>query len=321
MRLPHWLPSLLLAGLIGLGTPARADCPPEPQAPTREQLQAGLREARDRGLLWRIEKDGRTSWLYGTLHVGQMAWAFPGPKLAQALRQADTVALELDLSDANVVQDMQKGLARALQQEAQQPLPAELRERLATRAQAECVPAEALASQPALMQAIGLSMAAGRRDGLDPAFGQEMVLIGFARASSKRLVSLETPEIQLKELLPDDPAEVRKQLKSTLDELDSGQARRQIVALATLWAQGDLAGLSQWEGWCQCKAGDDDYRQLERMVGGRNPGIARAIAALHDQGQKVFAAVGALHMTGAQALPGLLQALGFTVERVAPDAR
>jgi uncharacterized protein YbaP (TraB family) len=31
--------------------------------------------------------------------------------------------------------------------------------------------------------------------------------------------------------------------------------------------------------------------------------------------------VGALHMTGAQALPGLLQAQGFTVERVAPDAR
>ena len=68
------------------GAHARTDCPPVPQPPTQEQLAEGFRTAKDRGAMWTLTKDGRTSYLYGTLHVGRMAWAFPGPKLLQALR-------------------------------------------------------------------------------------------------------------------------------------------------------------------------------------------------------------------------------------------
>jgi hypothetical protein len=37
---------------------------------------------------------------------------------------------------------------------------------------------------------------------------------------------------------------------------------------------------------------------------------------LHAQGQRVFAAVGALHMTGPNALPVLMAGRGYHVERV-----
>ena len=65
------------------------------QAPTPEQIQAAQRDARDRGFLWRISKDGRSSYLYGTLHVGKLDWAFPGPRLAEALRDTDALAVEI----------------------------------------------------------------------------------------------------------------------------------------------------------------------------------------------------------------------------------
>jgi uncharacterized protein len=45
--------------------------------------------------------------------------------------------------------------------------------------------------------------------------------------------------------------------------------------------------------------------------------LADSIAALHRGGERVFAAVGALHMFGPQGLPALLAARGFEVERVA----
>ena len=56
---------------------------------------------------------------------------------------------------------------------------------------------------------------------------------------------------------------------------------------------------------------------MQRLNDDRNSGLADGIDALHRDGRKVFAAVGALHMTGAKALPALLAQRGFTVQRLA----
>jgi hypothetical protein len=55
---------------------------------------------------------------------------------------------------------------------------------------------------------------------------------------------------------------------------------------------------------------------LRRLNDERNPNLAARIDALHARGQRVFAAVGALHMTGPRALPALLAQRGYRVERV-----
>jgi uncharacterized protein YbaP (TraB family) len=58
-----------------------------------------LKQARDRGALWRHEKEGRLSYLYATVHVGKKEWVMPGPTIVRALREADVIAVELDVSD------------------------------------------------------------------------------------------------------------------------------------------------------------------------------------------------------------------------------
>ena len=75
--------------------------------------------------------------------------------------------------------------------------------------------------------------------------------------------------------------------------------------------------LAQYERWCECVQGDTDRKLLLRLLDERNPALAEGIYALHREGRKVLAGVGALHMVGAQGLPALLRARGFTVERVA----
>ena len=55
---------------------------------------------------------------------------------------------------------------------------------------------------------------------------------------------------------------------------------------------------------------------MRKLNDERNPPLADGIEAQHSQGQRVFAAVGALHMTGPQALPLLMAQRGFQVERV-----
>jgi uncharacterized protein YbaP (TraB family) len=94
-----WLACLLLAGAAAaqpVPSPAQATCPPAlPQASAAEQGAP----ARDRGLLWRATRDGRTLHLYGTLHVGKPHWRKLGPRTAAALRDSDVVALEIDPLD------------------------------------------------------------------------------------------------------------------------------------------------------------------------------------------------------------------------------
>ena len=294
---------------------AAPDCPTALAAPTAEQLQSGLRNARDRGLLWRLQKDGQEGWLYGTLHVGRLAWAFPGPRITQALLKADTVALEIDPTDPALAPTVARAMA-ALQAQLSDPVrTAALGQRLGALAERECL-APGLANQPLLLQALALTVLSGRRDGLDPALGQEQVLSGFARASRKSLVSLETIDIQLAALLPQDPAELLPSLQRAVERLESGRARREVARLAAAWADGDLAGIADYAAWCDCLDSEADRAYMKRINDQRNPALADAIAARLGAGQRVFAAVGALHMTGPASLPLLMAQRSYSVQRV-----
>jgi hypothetical protein len=53
----------LLSLAAGAQSPAPDTCPPQAQPLSVEQAAAGLRDARDRGFLWRIGRDGRVSYL------------------------------------------------------------------------------------------------------------------------------------------------------------------------------------------------------------------------------------------------------------------
>jgi uncharacterized protein YbaP (TraB family) len=305
------LPFLWPAAASAEPTPG-TDCPPQAVAPTPEQVQAGLRAAQDRGFLWRLEKDGHRSYLYGTVHVAKPAWMYPGPKVLQALRQSETVALELDLLDPDVQHRMQQGMAA----QRDLVLPAEMAARLQRQMRAECVAPENLAGLGPEMQLATLSLLIARGDGLDPAYGIDLFIDSFARGAGKRVVSLETPELQLQVLQSADAAQAIESVASGLADLESGSARPQLVRMAGVWAESDLAELSRYRRWCDCVKTSADRAALKRLLDDRNPGLAAAIDALHAKGP-VFAAVGSLHMIGPRGLPALLAQRGYKVDRVA----
>jgi len=310
------LTSLLALLLVG-GARAQAapECPPTAQLPTPEQLQAGARQARDHGFLWRVSKGGRSSWLYGTLHVAKLEWTFPGPAVNAALRASDTIALELDALDPEV----QRRMAQALAAQKRVALPPALQQRLDRVAQTECVPAQALAALAPEMQIATLTTLLGRRDGLDASYGIDVVLAGWGHAGKLKVVSLETPELQLKTLQSASPAETVEAVASALDELEGGRTLPLLLRMARVWADGDWAALTGYAGWCECLKTAADRAEMARMLDDRNPALADGIAALHASGQRVFAAVGSLHMIGPTGLPALLVQRGYRVERITYD--
>lgn len=319
------LAALLLCGLAGPVAPgARAadtpaappvDCPPVATAPTEAQMRSAVAQARDRGLLWRIERDGQASHLYGTVHIGKLAWTVPGPRVRQALMAADTLALELDFTDPAMARKL-AAMVAAPDGGHGVPLPPALQARLARLVEAACLPPDSLQGQHPVIQALSLTLMSARREGLDPAFAQEFSLAGFMRALQRNVVSLETPELQMAALVPADPAQSLRMVQQMVEQLEAQRAQALLLRLADVWERGDLAQIERYEAWCDCVETEDDRQQMQRLNDARNPGLADRIEALHREGRQLFVAVGALHMTGPQALPRLLAQRGFRVERV-----
>ena len=287
-------------------------CPPPVEAPTPQQMNEGLRAARDHGFLWRLQKDGRVSYLYGTVHVARRAWMFPGPRVREALLASDSVALELDMLEPYV----QRRLAAGMAARPGERLPAALAQRVAQRARAECAPPEAVAQFGPEMQLATLTMLAARREGLEAAYGIDIFLAGFARGLGKPVHSLETVEQQLQSLRMPSQAEALALVDSGLAELESGRAQGLLARVAQVWASGDHATLARYEQWCDCRETPAEASAMRRLLDDRNPALAAGIDALHARGRRVFAAIGSLHMVGPRGLPALLAQRGYQVERL-----
>jgi len=296
---------LAVAPLAGQAQPTTA-CPPTVTSAGKTE-SAGA--ARDRGLLWRLRRDGRTSFLYGTLHIGKPAWRQLGPQVSASLRASDVLALEVDPNDPALLEALAE-----LRHGAE--LPAALRERLKRAYERACVAPESMAALHPVLQATSLTVLEARWLGMDPIYAMEQLLGVQARALGRRVVALETAAQQRAALVPDSDEESQALIEQSLKQLEDRSVRRVLARLATAWESGDLAALSDYEAWCECIANDSDRALLHRLNDERNPLLADGIEAQHRQGRRVFAAVGALHMTGPKSLPRLLAERGFKVERV-----
>jgi uncharacterized protein YbaP (TraB family) len=316
--------TLLLAAVVAGPVPAAnadaasapgasaAACPPVLQQPSAEQVQAAQREARDRGFLWRITKQGRSSYLYGTLHVGRLPWIFAGPSLREAIADTDTLALEVDVTDPELLRNPPPAATAPL------ALPEPMRKRLSKQIAAACLPEQALQRFNPVMQAVTLTVLSARWDGLDAGYAQEVVLATAARAQQRPIVALESAQAQMALLVPSDPDEARRLLDQALEQLERGRTRPLLRRMSEAWSEARLSELETYTQWCECAETSEDRAFLRRLNDDRNGPMADRIDALHGQGKRLLVAVGALHMTGEQGLPRLLAARGYTVQRLVP---
>lgn len=287
-----------------------ASCPPQPSPPSRELMQKAQQQAADRGFLWRISRDGRDSFLYGTIHAGRPEWFALGPRAGASLSRTGVLALEINMTDPAVLDAL-----RGPMQGPARSLPAELMRSLRSAWAAECLPAAALDQGAAEYHATLLAVAQAQRQGLFPLYGAESVLLMHSLRAQRPVVGLESVQTQLSALLARDDEEAATMVREMLAELQRPQAVRGLERLAQAWASRDLKDLEAYADWCDCLNTPTDREAFARLVGGRNPGMAEAIERLHAE-VSVFAAVGSLHMVGPQGLPALLESKGFKVSRV-----
>lgn len=309
-----FLPNFLIFVIAALLSTAHAQdgCPPAPTMPTAADIAVLQKSAKDRGFLWRITKEGRASYLYGTIHVSKLDWVFPGPRLVQAVLQTDVVALELNVTDPDTL----RLLGQGMQDTSAQPLPAALEARVARQALASCVPAAQIKTLRPEFQIYTLSALALKKQGVDPTYGADTVIAGMATSTNRTIEALETATDQVNAMQAGSRAEALAMLEEGLAQLENGTAQALLTKLAQAWADSDYNTMNSYASWCNCMNTDKERADMKRMLDDRNLPMAQRIDALHTQGLNIFTAVGTLHMIGPTGLPVLMQQRGFVVERV-----
>ncbi len=318
----RWIRFAVLCGLLLASSLLRAqfvsgpNCPVNPTMPGPEVIRETMAKATDRGFLWRIEKGGKTSHLFGTVHLGQFEWMFPGPALRDALVKAKVIALELNPMSA----ENQQFFAKA-QREGVLPVPPALSQRLETVSKTLCI-------DNALLQSVNqetlvsiLTLASARREGLFADYGSEIFMAGFAFGSKKPVVELENAVLQsqvLKTSMGGDPEWTM--VTQWLDDQDSGKTVKILQRMITAWNASNLNEFESYADWCECAVTDADRERMRLLNDERNDNLAARIMQEHEKsGGNLVAAIGTLHFTGPKAVQKLLASLGFTVTRVAPS--
>lgn len=261
--------------------------------------------------LWKIQRDGTTIYLFGTVHVLPKGLQWHYPQLDRALAASDVLYVELVDDDPATLQPLVMQYGTDFAHPLSGELDAEDQQRLRVAAKAAGVPDQVLDAMRPWMAAVTLTVAPIVKAGFDPESGADKKLRQTFAASGKPVKGLETAEQQIR-YFADLPQAVQiSMLRNTLD--DFAKADTEIAALVNHWQLGDVAAIAELETADMRTKYPMLYKTL---LTDRNARWAQQIVQMLPQHRIIFIAVGAAHLAGPDAVQAQLQKLDIPVERV-----
>ena len=262
-----------------------------------------------RGFIWNVERDGKTSWLVGSLHV-LTADAHPLPAtMEQAFGRARTLMEETDVNDIASPEIMGVVATKGLftnGESLESVLPRSTYALLAQRMAATGLPMEMVRMMRPWMASVTLTGLELRRAGFDPELGVDLHYRRKAAQNGMSLSMLETPGEQI-DYLAGLPMELQvAQLRKTLEEGDT--ELKEVREIAAAWRAGDTAAIER----LLLKGMKDSPAFYQSLVVDRNRRWMPRIESCLATGS-CFIVVGAAHMVGSDGLVAMLRQKGYKI--------
>jgi uncharacterized protein YbaP (TraB family) len=273
----------------------------------------------NRGALFKLQRDGHTAWLFGTIHVGAADFYPLEPRVMAALDRASAVALEVDPrgDSGKLLQAVRQfGLYAAGGGPASAEIAESYRPRLARLLAQYGISAAAVAPMKPWMLASVLTVSEFAVQGYSSELAVDGWLSQRAHQHKQKVVELESAASQMALFDRMTAAEQARFLEEGIDAIEDKELGVQPRDIAQAWRSADRAKL---DALAQKAAEDETFsgKFVQKvLLDERNPQLADGIVRMMSKEQHGFAAIGILHLVGSGSVPELLRRRGVTVERI-----
>ncbi len=266
--------------------------------------------------LWEVSSLTNRVYLYGTVHAGKASF-FPLPEPVQkAFAESKVLAVEADITDAEAMAKSSGSMLLVPPDSLSKRVPAPLYERFVKQLDRLGIAEPQVAQLKPFLAASLLAFAEWQRQGYLPQYGIDGNLLVLAKEAKKRIAELEGAQEQsaLMDSLTD--KENLQAFEGTLAALESGLVRDQITGVVNAWQAGDpKLMLDVVRAYNESVPGAKELE--EKFIWSRHEAMAKKIEGwLLDGRERVFVAVGALHLAGPRGLVEMLRARGYVVRQL-----
>lgn len=270
--------------------------------------------AAERGAMFKVTGHGHSMVLFGTMHVGLAEFYPLEPRIVQAVAAASTLALELDPAiapQAAAAAMREHGLARA-----GSTLPPALSARLAPLLRQAGMDPAALAHLKPWLVAMVLALHEFGVQGFRADLSVDSHLAALARSGKAKVMQLESAALQMGLFSKLSEAGQLHYLEDAIALIESGKHRAEIRAVTDAWRSADRAALDAIALRVETDTTFSGRFMREVVLDERNVALADKLLQLLKRENNAVAAIGVLHLLGANSVPALMRAKGVTVERV-----
>ena len=278
----------------------------------------------EKHFLWKVSDENSSVWLLGSIHVANASF-YPLPTVIDsAFTAANELAVEINMSDAYVVSEVQWLMNRhgmLIDGTLHDKLPITLWYSLDSLCTAWNLPVSTFESMRPWLVATTISSYAYIRAGLKSEYGIDNVFMRKATEGGKPIISLETAEEQIEALAGSSESDSAGicLLKSTMRELPG--VKPLIRNLVKAWKTGDdelLNSLLNEENVQDYTPSEVLYMEefKQRLLANRNVKMADSVASFLRDDRNVFFVVGVAHLAFEEYnVIENLRNQGFVVER------
>lgn len=268
------------------------------------------------GFLWKVENNGNTVYLLGSIHVANDKMYPLRPEIEAAFEASQYLGVEVDLTKVDQT-EMQKFLTEKGSYtdgtKLKDHVSADTYNKVVALLKANGLAGNAFDSYKPWVVTQGISSLQMQTTDYTPDTGIDLYFTQKAGKLNKPILELENMQLQLNMFNQFSDGLQEKLLLDTLDSLkqtDKAAATASLDALSQMWMQGDEQSLV---AMTQSVAKEPEY--YKGLVSDRNTNMVKQVKEYLNSDKKAtyLVIVGALHMLGDDGIVTQLQKDGFNI--------
>ena len=264
--------------------------------------------------LFKVEKNGTSSYLFGTVHVGDASMKGLPEKVTKAIDQSEQVVVEVDISKLTPLQMQQRSMpfmmlkdGKTLQTELSKQNYNKLKDYFAKKS-IDIAMFNGLKPWAVMVTMMQIEF---QHAGFSDQTGIDKQVLAYAKKQNITIGELETLEQQL-QMFDGMALLSNEMIEETFEQL--ADINTYFIKLVNAWKNGDMDTLTEYYNMSFDESNYGEISEQVMLVNRNNKWVEQLVPRLTNE--KLFIAVGALHLPEQHGLIKQLTDAGFTITRL-----